>query len=317
MPKVSVYIPTYNCAEYLSDAIESILNQTYQDFELIIIDDGSTDNTKEVLGKYKGKLRYVYKENGGIGSARNRGIKESTGEYIAQCDADDLWLPEKLEHQVAMLDQQPEYAVVYSDAFKFYDDPKNVDFTTFFSQKKPYAGNIFKPLYLYNFIPNPTVVVRRKCFEDLELFDEGKIEGVKSKWNINEDHEMWLRIASRYKIGFVDTPLARCRKRSTSVTGSNPEKSIHNAFRVLEKINQFSPDQVASIPLTKRKKYSRLYLLLGEIYFHQNKLHEARKCFMKSLKEFPFKKKALLLFLLTYSSYNLINKLKKVKQKLK
>src|SRR5690349_3602213 len=107
MPKVSVIIPTYNRAQFIARAVDSVLEQTYKDFEIIVIDDGSSDNTQEILKAYEGKIRYVYQQNKGISAARNRGIQEAKGEYIAFLDSDDVWKPEKLSVQVAILDVNP------------------------------------------------------------------------------------------------------------------------------------------------------------------------------------------------------------------
>ena len=110
--KVTVVIPTYNRAHLVKDAVESVLNQTYQNFELIVIDDGSTDNTKEVLAIYKDKLSYIYQENQGRSSARNHGIKLASCEYIAFLDSDDVWFPDKLERQVPVLESAPANVVL-------------------------------------------------------------------------------------------------------------------------------------------------------------------------------------------------------------
>ena len=99
-PKVSVVIPTYNSSQFIVETLESVFAQTYKDYEIIVVDDGSTDNTKEVLQPYTSRIKYIYKENGGPASARNVGIKSAQGEYIAFLDSDDRWLPEKLEKHI-------------------------------------------------------------------------------------------------------------------------------------------------------------------------------------------------------------------------
>ncbi len=113
MPTVSVIIPTYNRRAYVQEAIDSVLAQTYTDYEIIVIDDGSTDGTGEALReRYGDKIIYEWQENQGLSAARNRGIESSRGQYIALLDSDDLWMPEKLERQVACLSQHPEVAMV-------------------------------------------------------------------------------------------------------------------------------------------------------------------------------------------------------------
>src|SRR5215831_9468158 len=127
VPIVSVVIPTYNNARFLPEALDSLLGQTYRDFELIVVDDGSTDDTLEVLKPYRHLIRYVRKENGGPASARNLGIRHASGELIAFQDADDIWLPDKLQLQVDYLREHPEVGLVFSGSIFFGTETRNSD----------------------------------------------------------------------------------------------------------------------------------------------------------------------------------------------
>ena len=119
---VSIIIPTYNSVSFVTEAIDSALNQTFQDFEILVIDDGSTDETKKVLTeKYGDSIKYLYKENGGVSSARNYGIEKAKGKYIALLDADDVWLPEKLEKQVILLESNGDIGLCYTGAIVVND----------------------------------------------------------------------------------------------------------------------------------------------------------------------------------------------------
>ena len=115
MPKVSVIIPTYNCAHYLGQAIESVIGQTFRDFEIIVLDDGSTDNTSEIAGKYGNAIRYIRQANGGLPAARNRAIEASTGEFVALLDSDDWWAPTKLRRQLDFMAWHPEYVIAQTE----------------------------------------------------------------------------------------------------------------------------------------------------------------------------------------------------------
>src|SRR4030043_1054439 len=168
-PKVSVIITTYNLAHYICETIDSVLAQTYTDYEILVIDDGSTDNTQEVLSKYNGKIRYFYKENEGECATLNKGIELSRGKYIAFIDADDLWFPDKLRLQVNFLEQNPDYGAVYSDTYLF-DNKGNLP-KTVLQTHKAYSGQILDKLCLKNFIQQLTMVVRKECFEKIGLFD--------------------------------------------------------------------------------------------------------------------------------------------------
>src|SRR3990170_3473675 len=149
MSKVSVIIPAYNSARFLPEAIESVLAQTYKDYGIIVIDDGSTDNTKETLEPYFDKIKYIYQQNQGAASARNTAIRHSQGEYIAFLDADDVWLPEKLHIQVEYLNNNPGIAMVYSPSVTISEDGGLTD-----KKNKNMglpSGDVFDMLFLRNF----------------------------------------------------------------------------------------------------------------------------------------------------------------------
>lgn len=122
-PRVSVLIPTYNYGAFLPAAIESVLAQTYTDYEVIVLDDGSTDHTAQIVAAYP-QVRYLYQENAGIAAARNRLLDEARGEFAAFLDADDLWMPEKLERQVSYLDRHPECSILFTEAKNFSERPQ-------------------------------------------------------------------------------------------------------------------------------------------------------------------------------------------------
>jgi len=169
MSKVSVIIPTYNCVNYLLSAMESVFAQTYQDFEVIVVDDGSTDGTREVLSPYTDKIKYIYQENRGVSSARNRGVRESVGEYIAFLDADDVWVGEdKLSIQVDVLERNEKVGLVYGKMAMVDSSGKQYGI-----KPEKTVGPTFKELIeTGGHIPTSTVLVRKKCFEKAGYFDE-------------------------------------------------------------------------------------------------------------------------------------------------
>src|SRR5438874_1624069 len=120
-PLVSVVIPTYNSAHYIGEAVQSVLAQTYTNFEVIVVDDGSTDDTRERLESVAGRIRYLYQPNGGVSKARNRGIQEARGELIAFLDGDDEWLPEKLAKQLAYMRANPSSPLVHADVYQLHE----------------------------------------------------------------------------------------------------------------------------------------------------------------------------------------------------
>lgn len=201
MKKVSIIIPAYNKADMTAKVVESVLNQTYRNIEVIVVDDGSTDNTRQRLIPYTDKIKYVYKENGGACSARNVGIRFSTGEYIGFLDCDDLYLPEKIGLSVDFLERHPDFGLVYNAAY-FIDEKENI-LRIFSHYKSRHTGWIANGLLLRNFICNSTVIIRRSCFEKVGIFDETIF--------IPADWDMWLRLAEQYKVGYINLPLTYFR----------------------------------------------------------------------------------------------------------
>ena len=211
-PLVSVIIPTYNRAEYLKLALKSVLEQTYKNIEVIVADDGSMDNTAEVVADFNDpQIKYFYKKNTGLPAAtRNLGLREASGEYIAFLDSDDMWLPEKLEIQVEYLREHPEYHLAYSNAWII--DGTGVRKGLIMDLELFKEGEIFKDLVKCNFIPQLTVLMKREVFDDIGFLNEDPaLRAV-------EDYEYWLRVALRYKIGFVKEPLAMYRVHSEGVS---------------------------------------------------------------------------------------------------
>jgi glycosyltransferase involved in cell wall biosynthesis len=226
--KTSVIIPTYNRAEVLPSAIESLLTQTYKDFEIIIVDDGSTDNTRKVLESYLAKpnIRYVYQENQKQAAARNNGICHSRSEYLAFLDSDDLWYPEKLDLQVKALDEHPDVGMVYSNQMMFVDDMD--EGWVRYARGILKSGDIFKDLLQRKFYCSlQTVLVRRTVFDEVGLMDE-------SLKNSLEDWELTLRIARKYRILAIDKPLVR-RRVHEETSLKYLEFRINNHWSILKK----------------------------------------------------------------------------------
>jgi glycosyltransferase involved in cell wall biosynthesis len=209
--RVSVIIPAYNYGRFLGEAIQSVLDQTFQDWELIVVDDGSTDNTREVVTAFADpRIHYVYQQNQGNPAARNAALKLVTGEYVAFLDADDVWFPEKLEKQVAQLDSlPPTVGLVYADVYLFNHEDGTI-IGRFFQGRTPPRGRIFRELLDAEgwFISDTGSLIRREVFQRVGLYDES--------FSWYEDWEMWVRIAAAYEVEALDEPLARCRRHSAN-----------------------------------------------------------------------------------------------------
>ncbi len=202
-PQVSVVIPTHNRKNIVNDAIDSVLKQEPINYEVIVVDDGSTDGTKEYLESLDLPIRIVQKENAGVASARNEGIRTATGKYIAFLDSDDLWLPGILEAQIEYLDTHSDVPLVYVDQYieshgTMLDNTRFDASNTSFEQKEKFD----LPGFITNQAPihASAVMVRKSVFDEVGLFDESL--------KIHEDTDMWNRISEKYKMGFIEKPLS-------------------------------------------------------------------------------------------------------------
>ena len=219
--KISVIIPTYNRAEVISRAIKSVQNQTFQPFEIIVIDDGSSDNTRRIIKEQFSYCRYYYQENKGVSSARNLGIQKAESEWIAFLDSDDEWKPNKLISQLPLLEKSK---VCHSNEIWKRNGktiPQN-------KSHQKFGGLIFEQCLKKCIIAPSTVVSHKGIFYDVGLFDESI--------KICEDYEMWLRITAKYKVGFDPKELI-IKYGGHSDQLSNAQKGIeYYHIQALEKL---------------------------------------------------------------------------------
>ena len=209
-PLISVVLPVYNSAATIRDTVESVLQQTFGDFELLVIDDGSTDDTLRIVGDASDdRFRVFSFENSGPAAARNKGITRASGEFVAFIDSDDLWVPEKLELQAAALIENPSAGLVYS----WVDYINESDRVLNFGSRTRVEGDAYKQLLTGNFLDcgsNP--LVRREVFDRVGMFDETVIGA--------EDWDMWLRIAHEYPFAHVPAVHVFYRIRTETVSSS-------------------------------------------------------------------------------------------------
>jgi glycosyltransferase involved in cell wall biosynthesis len=212
-PLVSVIMPTYNHSKFIDEAIESVLNQTYKNFELIIIDNYSEDDTEKVVTSYKdNRIKYLkFKNNGIIAASRNYGIKNSNGEYVAFLDSDDIWLPKKLEKQIELFRISNETPMIYTRFKTVRGDTISKDILPKNGRYK--SGYIFRSLYVRPFITCSTVIVKKSIFNQIGLFDTNR------DLIAIEDMDLWLRIALKYPVEIADiSPLVLYRIQSQSIS---------------------------------------------------------------------------------------------------
>ncbi len=236
MPEVSVVIPTYNREAFLEEAIQSVLNQTFEDFELIVVDDGSTDDTRSLVARFRrdGRVSYVYQDNQGDGAARNTGIRRSSGVYVVFLDSDDLWFPEKLERQVGLLRQDLEFSAAYSAiTLQRLNRDRRVVRQRVVRRPEPWQQTLFEDLLYDNVITgsHSSVMVPRKAFDRVGYFDESL--------NIC-DMDMWRRLALELNFRYIDEPLVCIRKHDSNVS-SDSGLMADNSVRYLAKLYRELP----------------------------------------------------------------------------
>lgn len=268
---VSVVTATYNMAGYIAETLDSILGQNYPHLESIVIDDGSTDNTMDILEPYvaAGRVRVVRQENSGQTVAKNRGIAESRGEFIAFCDADDTWRHDKLTKQVAAFDQNPDIAVVFSDVNFIDANGESCPLPTL----KRYGGRITAELLVDNFIPFPTSIARATVLEEKHGFDE--------KLSMSIDYDLWLRISVDYPMHYIPEPLANYRIWEGQMSKRTGER-LDNFFRLLERFLEEHPDCVTQAE--KDRAWAHTLVTRGLWHAKEGRKAEALKDYGRAMR---------------------------------
>src|SRR3989338_6857241 len=275
LPLVSVILPTYNCAAFLPHSIGSILAQTYNSYEIIVVDDGSTDNTKEVLYPFMQRIKYILLEqNKGLPTARNIGILSAHGKYIAFIDADDLWLPEKLQTDIEYFETHPEVSMVYSKHLNIDQNGRMLDEA---SQKRLPSGNVFAQLFSeQNFINTSSVIVQKEVFKTTGLFDE-------QLFNC-QDWDMWLRITFYFKVGGINTPLLKYRHNPHSLSKNRNNVLKYQKIVIDKTYNSFKDKGKGISNKLYKRRLSSHYAKVGRHFLRMGNKALALENFYSSLK---------------------------------
>ena len=234
MPLVSVIIPTYNRAEYVADAIRSVLTQDYHRVEIIVADDGSVDNTADIVSQFGDAVNYLSLPHRGQPAAtRNAALQAANGEYIALLDSDDLFLSGRLAKQVAALAEHPEAGLVYSNGYFFREAPGAPMGRVLDGLPTP-SGDVLPDLLRGNFLSTPIVLFRRTCLDMVGTFDERPdIVAV-------EDYDFWLRIAAKFPVIYAPGDVAAIRRHGQSISGDVATLRT-GVLRVLAKLEATYP----------------------------------------------------------------------------
>lgn len=288
-PTVSVIIPTYNCERYIAETINSILNQTLSDIEVIVVDDGSTDRTREIVASFDTTVRLITQPNARVCAARNRGISEAVGQYICLMDHDDYWFPHKLEQQVALLQAQPEVGVVYSafilwhaDSNGHFPEPASFDIAAYPDGIDPeLSGWIYHQFLLDCWMLTSTAMFRREVFEICGNFDVNL--------PYSEDWDLWLRISREFQFIKQNKPTTLYRQHHQQ--GNRILRPVDYRTELLEqaeaKWGMCSPDGRCQDQKRFARKLAQYHTEFAMGHAVAGNKHDARMSFLRAWRVYP------------------------------
>lgn len=288
MPRFSVIVPTYNRANYVTEAIESILSQSFQDHEIIVVDDGSTDNTKDVLARYEGRIRYIYQANSGVSAARNAGIRHAQGEWLAFLDSDDIWLPDYLACQMEQINRNTAAVMCMTNFLRFKANGAVIDLFEYYSIDSPKGTKadtwiIERPLA---FIIQkgmghlPTTVFKRENFAKAGPFNE--------TITFCEDFQAVLKMCLQGPLSICNRPLAHTIRRHESIDNLTSLWTSNHLYcrNVMSAIYE---DILSQVHLTERERRVVSVMLsgnkkaVGNLHLRSGDIHLARCSYRAAL----------------------------------
>jgi glycosyltransferase involved in cell wall biosynthesis len=276
-PLVSVVMPVFNAAPYLREAIDSVLTQDYPALEMIVVDDGSTDGSTEILRSYGDRIRVLAQERRGPAAARNIGVRQARGDYIAFHDADDFWMPHKLTEQVALMREAPQFAIVFgqfaywrADATGRFPDPLlALAHPETWEIKQPLSGYLYVDELLDSCIPMITPLIRREVFDALNGFDESLLSG--------SDYDFWLRATFRFQTHKMNRCQALYRIHEQGVTGT--PRAVNFGYVLLKRaVDTFGlrgPDGRVADAALVRQRLATIRLNFAQLHAERGSLRVA------------------------------------------
>jgi glycosyltransferase involved in cell wall biosynthesis len=273
-------ITCYNEEKYIGEAIKSVLHQSCYDniSEIIVVDDGSVDNSEEVIRGWEDrcdKLHYVYQENQGLPGARNTGIERCSGDFIALLDGDDLWLEERLERQLSIVEEYPDVGLVYSDLYSFDEREDNSRQRGYCNRYEYGDDDVLRRFFVHGgpIIPS-TTLINRDCFRTVGHFDPALLRG--------QDTDMWLRIAGEYPIHHVNEPLVLKRQRGDSL-GADVEEKARYLLQITDKIVDLYPE----LKPLQQKRNAKIYGGVARHFVISGKRTRAVKATLRAIHHDP------------------------------
>ena len=275
MPKVSVVIPAYNAARFIRQTLDSAAAQTFRDFEIIVVDDGSQDETAQIVESFGERVRLIRQPNGGVSKARNVGMEQARGEYVALLDADDLWEKTKLEQQVALLDENEQIGLCYAATERVDENSSLLGLTEVVDFEDFTAALLLRS----NIISGScsSVMFRRAIFARTAGFD--------NRFSTAADWELWLRLSLLTKFAPLPEFLVKYRILANSMS-RNPATVKRDTIGVLDKFFA-NPDLPAKYQRLKAKSYSNNLLIVSGEFLHNGQIGESLKCMIAALRHQP------------------------------
>src|SRR5690554_967859 len=276
-PLISVVIPTYNRADFLKEAIDSVLAQTYPNFEILVVDDGSTDNTRDILKEYsqEPRFRYFYQKNQGQSVARNYALSEARGDFVCFLDSDNRWLPYKLEVSLQAFRDHPDVSIVYGDIITINEKGQEVSR----QNMRRYSGRITPYLFQDNCVSMNTSMTRRQCFNEMGGLEVGR--------RAADDYELWLRFSARYKFLYIREFLAEYRVMENQIS-SNKDRRFQSNREIMENFVRRFPD--ALTPAEQKEGWCRFHVRKGRYHASVGELAKAAQEYWQALGYQPFSK---------------------------
>lgn len=303
---VSAVIPAYNAERWISQTIESVLGQTYPNIEVLVVDDGSTDGTADIIDSYADQVRTFHKANGGTASARNMGIRESRGEYVAFLDSDDFWRPDKVAQQVQLLQESPSRKWSYTDTEIIDVDPDSVVYRL--SERTSYPeGKILRWLFQGNWVyfTASSVMIHQSIFSDVGLFDESPDR------RISEDWDFWLQVADRYPIAYLDEAVTTVRRHPFKKTDTMDLDTALTCRRsIIERAVGRNPQQLDDL---RQGALAHLYLGIAKKYLNREERSKARRLLTRALFHAPVEQDVWTYWVATWLPRPLLKLLGKVR----
>ena len=278
MAKVDVIIPAFNAAKYLPTAIESVLSQTFEDWQILLVDDGSTDNTTEIVAPFLDRLgsriKYIHQNNRGLPAARNTAIRASTSEFLALLDADDVWLPCRLEESLRALADRPQAGLAYGLIRTI--DPEGQPYGSIWAGNSiGREGKIATHIYTRKIeLPCPSITFRRQCIDEVGVFDE--------TMRATEDRDLWLRISLRYEVAFVPKLLAYYRLSPNSMS-ADPQRMLQAQLQFIRK--HYGSEGCG--PRPRRIALARAYKQRAEVLKNRGRSWDALSSALKAVTIYP------------------------------